>query len=166
MKSAVVGVVLSDDRKQILVLKRRDVPMWVLPGGGIEEGESPEEAVKREILEETGLHVQIVRKVAEYSPLNKLARYTYLFECKPLSGELSTGDETLEIGFYPVNKIPKEFFIIHQDWLKDTLSNFLGVIRKPLSQITYFKLFKYFMRHPIQVIRLALSRFGFPINKK
>jgi 8-oxo-dGTP diphosphatase len=39
---------------------------WRIPGGGIEEGESPENAVKREVMEETGLRVDSVEKVGVY----------------------------------------------------------------------------------------------------
>ena len=34
------GQSYSEDRKEILLIKRRDVPVWVLPGGGIDSGES------------------------------------------------------------------------------------------------------------------------------
>lgn len=41
----------------------REVPSWTgywtLPGGGLEFGESPEQAVVREVLEETGLHIRV-----------------------------------------------------------------------------------------------------------
>jgi len=55
---SVIGVVFSPDEKQVLLTKRRDVPVWVLPGGGIERNENPEDAIVREILEETGFHVK------------------------------------------------------------------------------------------------------------
>jgi 8-oxo-dGTP diphosphatase len=165
MKSSVVGVIFSEDRKKILLLKRRDVPMWVLPGGGVDEDEKPEEAIIREVFEETGLQVGIVKKIGEYRPINKLSRFTHLFECRAISGAPRTGSETREIGFYALDNIPHPFFIIHQDWLQDALSNTSGLIQKPVPRVTYFNLFKYFLQHPIQVIRLALSRLGLPINQ-
>lgn len=59
----VVAVIVNTDDK-ILLLKRADVEKiwmpnkWALVGGGIEKGESPEEAIKREIMEETQLEVE------------------------------------------------------------------------------------------------------------
>lgn len=166
MKSSVLGIIFSEDRKEVLVLKRRDVPMWVFPGGGIDERETPEAAVIREIYEETGFKAEIVRKIGEYTPANRLTRFTFLFECRTLSGEPSIGNETREVGFYPIDNLPQPFFIIHQNWLQDALLNETEVLKKPVPGVTYWNFVKYFLRHPVQVIRLALSRLGFPINKK
>ncbi len=38
-----------DKNKKLLFVKRRDVPVWVVPGGGIEKGETPKEAFAREL---------------------------------------------------------------------------------------------------------------------
>lgn len=162
--SASIGVIFSADRKKVLVLQRRDVPMWVLPGGGIDAGETAESAVIREVLEETGLNVEITRKVAEYTPLNKMSKLTFLFECRVISGTLSTGDETRNIGFYDINALPEPFFPVHQDWLDDTLENSKDVIYKPVWRVTYWNIFKYFCRHPMWVIKFALTRMGFSMN--
>ena len=54
MKSGATALIFKDKRSQVLMIKRRDVPLWVLPGGSIDANESPEEAVVREVLEETG----------------------------------------------------------------------------------------------------------------
>jgi len=51
-----VGAIILDLRGRVLALERRDVPdAWQLPQGGLEVGEEPLEAVKREIHEETGI---------------------------------------------------------------------------------------------------------------
>lgn len=161
-QSVAAVVVTADDR--VLLIKRRDVPIWVLPGGGVDNNESPEEAVVREVWEETGVSVSIVRQVAVYTPINRLTNITHLFECTPISGELRTGNETRQLGYFNVNSMPQPFFYIHSDWIADVQKKQSSIIRKPLSQITYFQLIKYFCRQPIQVIRFLLSRFGFPIN--
>ncbi|GAB4505034.1 MAG: NUDIX domain-containing protein [Anaerolineales bacterium] len=60
------GIVLLEEQKVVLIERfRAGMHYYVFPGGGVEEGESPEQAALREMQEETGLHVAIRRKVAE-----------------------------------------------------------------------------------------------------
>ncbi len=164
-KNSVIGIVLSPDKKQVLVIKRRDVPMWAFPGGGVDNNETPENAIAREIKEETGLQIEIIRKTAEYYPISRLASYTHVFECQHEGNEPGTSDETIASGFYPIDKLPEPFFHIHQLWLNDALRNEPEIIRKSISEATMRNLIKYFFIHPIHVIRFALSRLGLPINK-
>ncbi len=165
MKRSVIGIVLNENRTQVLCIKRRDVPIWVLPGGGVDGNETMEEAMVREIFEETGLCVKIARKIGEYTPINRLSYYTETFECKPTGGEIAIGSETAQIAFFDVQRLPKNFFTIHKEWLDDALQHSSAVIQKPIKSVTYWKLFLYFCWHPIWVLRLLLSRLGFPINK-
>lgn len=167
---SVIAIIFTPDKKKILLIKRRDVPMWALPGGGIDPDETSQQAVVREALEETGLEVRIVRQTALYSPLNKLTKETHVFECTPIDEgaalKLSPTDETLEAAFFPIGNLPTPFFFLHFDWLTDAQRHLPGMIRAPISQVTYWKLFLYFCKHPIQVLRLFLSRAGIPINRK
>ena len=164
MKSSVTSIIFQDNYSKVLVLKRRDVPVWVLPGGSIDKKETPETAITREVLEETGLQVSIKRKIAIYTPVNRLTTSTHVFECEVLNGNLKTGKETRDIGFFPLSTLPDNTFHVHRDMIDDALLQKKEVIQKPFIQITYWKLFKYFVKHPIVVIRFTLSQMGFPIN--
>jgi putative (di)nucleoside polyphosphate hydrolase len=63
---ASVGVAVVNDANQVLALERADVPgSWQLPQGGIEAGETPEEAAYRELHEETGITRDQIELVAE-----------------------------------------------------------------------------------------------------
>src|SRR5690606_24304986 len=61
--------------------------VWNFPGGGIEEGETPEEACIREVKEETGLNVMVHRLLHEKND-------KYSFHCEVIGGELFL-DKTL-----------------------------------------------------------------------
>ena len=74
------------------VVKRKDIQeYYTFPGGGLEEGESLEEGTIREIKEEFGITVEVLRKVYElYS--EKFEQKEYFFLCKYVDGEFGTGD--------------------------------------------------------------------------
>ena len=50
-RQAVYGIVFNEERTKVLLIKRLDIPVWVLPGGGLDPGESPEAGAVREVLE-------------------------------------------------------------------------------------------------------------------
>lgn len=60
------GVVLIEDNKVALIERHRaGLDYFVFPGGGVHEGESPEQGAIREALEELGIQVAIKQKIAE-----------------------------------------------------------------------------------------------------
>ena|GEM_PF-1050712 len=166
MKNASVSTVFTKDKTKILLIERRDVPVWVLPGGGIDDDEDPHDACIREVYEETGLHVSLIRKVAEYSPSNTLHAVTHLFECfVEEETELQPQKESRRVAFFPLNDLPKTFFPLHNEWLEDALSNNPQIITKQIS-LSWMTAISYFFKHPILVLRYILARLKIPINSK
>jgi 8-oxo-dGTP diphosphatase len=161
---SVIGVIFSRDRQKVLLVKRRDVPVWVLPGGGVNANEHNEAAIKREVLEETGYDVKVTKKIGRYYPINRLAKVTDLFECSIISGTASISDETKEVQFFYVHKLPKLIPPPFDEWISDAHNNYQYVIQKKLKQINYLSLIKNAILHPILVLRFLLSRMGFYIN--
>ena len=155
---AVFGIVFNNDRTAILLVKRRDVPLWTLPGGGKEENETNEKALQREIKEETGCIVNIIRLCAIYTPVNRLAASTSIYMCQIESGVLSLSDETAAVAFHPLNKLPLSLFHIHAHWLNEALAH-STCIQRTLNEVSYYSLMKYFLRHPFNVIKFAWTRF-------
>jgi uncharacterized protein len=66
-----VYAVLRDSKGRILVMKRREPKVWEFPGGGVEWGEAPEEAVRREVKEETGLKIKRMKLLCTSSKVYK-----------------------------------------------------------------------------------------------
>ena len=106
-----VAVIINDDNK-ILLLKRSDYEKqwmpnkWALVGGGIEKGESPEEACKREIKEETGLEIK--KFVKSFTIQRRPESIEHIFACRydgdPTDIELD-GKENVGYGWYDVEEM-------------------------------------------------------------
>jgi 8-oxo-dGTP pyrophosphatase MutT (NUDIX family) len=84
------GIVLIQDNKVALIERHRaGLHYFVFPGGGVDEGESPEQAAVREAMEELGIQVAIKQKVAEIQ-LGRKSRQIY-FLVEQTGGEFGTG---------------------------------------------------------------------------
>lgn len=80
------GIVIREDRK-IAIFNKSNKNEYKLPGGGLEGEEEPEEAFKREVLEETGCEVEIIQNLGiteEYKSLNNFKQISYVFVGKVL----------------------------------------------------------------------------------
>jgi 8-oxo-dGTP pyrophosphatase MutT (NUDIX family) len=107
-----VAIIIDQPARQVLLIHRwrEEREYFVLPGGKIEEWETPEEACVREAHEETGLTIQIGPRVACF---NNLGRVEHYFPATHFSG-------TLELGFpekgwqTPLNEYRLEWVSIDQ----------------------------------------------------
>lgn len=103
------AVIFDEDRQKLLLMRRDDNGRWSLPGGHMDAGESVTEACAREVLEETGLHVQVGKLIGVYSSPDMILQYAdgnryqtvhFCFEARPLAGTLTSGTETLELAYF------------------------------------------------------------------
>lgn len=96
--------VVLDEQGSVLLGRRRDGGFWTLPGGGVEEGETPWQAVVRETREETGFDVEVVR-LATVDWKQATSDIVFVFECRIKGGAAATSDETSEVRFVPEEEI-------------------------------------------------------------
>lgn len=99
---AVAGLVIKDDNMVLLV--KHPIRGWEFPGGMVEPGESLQEALLREIYEESGMHVSITGFIGVYKNIQKDI-VTLDFCCKYESGVPTTSDESLEVGWFPMKDV-------------------------------------------------------------
>jgi ADP-ribose pyrophosphatase YjhB (NUDIX family) len=128
-----VTAVVFNKESEILLQKRVDNGDWALPGGAIDIGESAEEAVIREVREETGYAVFVVRLIGIYSdpeyttityPDGNTAKYvSILFECKISGGTATTSEESSEVGWFNPNHLPQPFHRNHEPRIHDAMEN-------------------------------------------
>jgi 8-oxo-dGTP diphosphatase len=97
---------IFDENGAVLLCHRRDMDVWNLPGGGVEQGESPWAAVVRETREEVGVEVEVERLVGVYSKREQ-SEVVFSFVCRVVGGALSCSDEADEIAFFPIAALPR-----------------------------------------------------------
>jgi len=115
---------------KILLIKRDTVPFkgyWALPGGRLDSGETIEHCCIREVKEETGLDVSIVRKVGEYREqgVKDDVEYDYYPTCfvvKVVGGETKKQDsEIQELKPFSLQDLPKPLAFEHEQMIQDYL---------------------------------------------
>ncbi|MET3567777.1 8-oxo-dGTP diphosphatase [Leifsonia sp. 563] len=103
----VSAVIRDGDR--FLLARHAHSGLWSLVGGGIEPGEEPAEALRREVLEETGARVQVAGIIGAYGgePLmveypngDRVGYVTVAYDCELLSPAAPDMDELLELGWF------------------------------------------------------------------
>ena len=119
-----IRALVLDEKGDVLLVKEKEDGRWTLPGGWVDVGESPSEAVEREVKEESGYRVRAVRLLALWDrdkhphPPMPFHVYKIVFQCELLGGELLGGEvlgdaplaastETDGVGFFPKEALPE-----------------------------------------------------------
>jgi ADP-ribose pyrophosphatase YjhB (NUDIX family) len=123
----------QDDRRELLLMQRSDNAHWGIPGGFVEPGESVEQAVAREVAEETGVTIVVGRLIGVYSdPARMVVEYpdgqrvhvvNLCFEARPIGrGTATTPDEALASGYFALEALPDPLVPIHRVRIEDAVA--------------------------------------------
>ncbi|NMO91810.1 NUDIX hydrolase [Actinomycetospora sp. TBRC 11914] len=106
LHSVSVAGVAFDDEGRVLLIKRRDNGQWQAPGGVLELDETFEQGVIREVLEETGVRVEVCTLTGVYKNL-KLGVVALVYRCRPLDGDAAVSTESEQVAWVDLDQALK-----------------------------------------------------------
>lgn len=124
-----VRTLVHDASGRILLQKQREFGSWSLPHGCVDVGESALCAAKRETFEETGVRILTAELFGIYTDPkysvtypngDEVQTFTIAFRATRWEGEpRPDGDESTEVGFFPLDELPEPIYPVHRDTLDD-----------------------------------------------
>lgn len=125
------AAIVFDDRARVLLVKENyGRHRWSLPGGAIEPGETPEQAVVREAYEETGAVVEIEHLIGEYQLDNDFS--VFAFRCTIVEGTPAvppTG-EIAEVIWHAADELPSPRSNVLHYSVPDAVAGRQGLVRQ------------------------------------
>lgn len=119
-----VGAMIMNDKEEILLILRAKPPEinhWIFPGGKVDYGEKIETALRREIKEEIGVDIDVLKLVHVCDHIVDGMHWTPpAFLCKIRQGEpkLMEQDKHLGLEWFSINKLPGNLSIVVRDTVK------------------------------------------------
>ncbi|AZM47499.1 NUDIX hydrolase [Streptomyces sp. WAC 06738] len=118
---SVAGAVVREDGR-VLAIQRADNGTWEPPGGVLEVDEAPEEGVRREVFEETGVHVEVDRLTGVYKNMTR-GIIAMVFRCKPSGGTERTSAESTAVAWLTPDEVAAKMSEVYAIRLLDALSD-------------------------------------------
>jgi 8-oxo-dGTP diphosphatase len=129
---ATIGVfaAIFDEQRRILCVKRGYGPRnWTIPGGGVEVGESPIEALEREVCEETGYQVEVGELVGVYAVPHKDDLVLCFTATVRERDAWAANAEITDIGFFGADELPEPTGERSLARIRDAFAGRRGVVR-------------------------------------
>ncbi|CAN5141144.1 hypothetical protein BH20ACT5_BH20ACT5_03000 [soil metagenome] len=101
-----VNAVIVDADGWVLLALRNRPPIWNLPGGSVEPGETPWDAAVREVREEVGVEVAVERLTGLYDR-SPDGDPVLVFLCRLLTGQPATSAEAVRVEWFAPDRLPE-----------------------------------------------------------
>lgn len=117
------GAIVFNKKRQVLLVKRKDLRAWAYPVGRVKKGETLEDGCIRELKEETGVNVSIKSLSGIYiRTIPSLKNVTFVYRCDYKNGKLlKQEDEVLDLGWFDVESLPRPILTGMEEIIRDAL---------------------------------------------
>ena len=162
-------IYLEKDNKYLMLhrnKKEKDLnkDKWIGVGGHIEEYESPDQCIVREVKEETGLEIEVQKLIGIYTDSDvvcangdKVHSICIGYEMSVVGGELICDEnETLELKYFSLDNMPELFCKQHEELLRDIKGKSRKIIFK--TNTTYLDIFR-----DVWYYNNVIKKYGVPI---
>ncbi len=107
-----IGAVVGNDQGEMLLIQRADSGVWLFPTGWADVGYSASEVAEKEVHEETGIEVEVVRLISVLDGMRqgftRMPLYSLVFQCRVVGGELKGHPlEVTDVGFFAEDALPE-----------------------------------------------------------
>jgi ADP-ribose pyrophosphatase YjhB (NUDIX family) len=107
-----IGAVVGNEAGEILLIKRSDSGIWLYPTGWADVGYSASEVAIKEVKEETGIEIEVVRLIGVFDGLRlgftRTPLYSLVFHCRAVGGELAAHPlECEDVGWFRPDALPE-----------------------------------------------------------
>lgn len=120
-------VTVFDEARSVLLVKRRDFPVWNLPGGQVRSDETPWAGAAREAQEETGLDISLRRLTGVYSKPTR-REVVLNFDAKAVGGRIVPTAEGVRSEFFPLDALPDATLPKHVERIRDSAQRRTDVV--------------------------------------
>lgn len=117
-----VGAVIFNEKGEVLLLDHilRPKSGWGIPGGFIESGEQPEKAIRRELMEETGLELEDI-ELFMYRTIGQ--HVEFMFQCRGIGEASVKSREITEVRWFAPDNLPDDLAHIQKNIINTAVRN-------------------------------------------
>ena len=123
-RSVTVDAIVINDKRQILLIKRKNQPYqnhWALPGGYLDQNETALQGALRELREETSLSAETAEFFGFYDEPDRDPKQnvSFVYLVRQFTGLLKAGDDALEAKFVSLSSLPDNIAFDHWSIIAD-----------------------------------------------